>query len=169
MKAFFKAFVLPASGFAMIILADVPGAMLGASLVRDAGAVVVVRGVAPVARVATAAVVTTAVVASSSASASAAAQANANANAAAQANANAAAQANNAAAQANKAAAEANKAAAEAKASAPAQPAVGSIVTTLPAGCTQTKLNNVDYMRCGSTYYKPTMAGDAVVFVVAQP
>jgi hypothetical protein len=154
-KTFFKPFALAAGGFAMIILADVPGAMLGASLVREAGAVVVVRRAAPVA---TAAVVTTAVVASSSASASAAAQANATA----QANANAAAQA-------NKAAAEANKAAADAKAAAAAPPAVGSIVTSLPAGCTQTKLNNTDYMRCGATYYKPTMAGDAVVFVVAQP
>ena len=167
MDRFFKPFALAAGVFAMSCLAGIPEAMFSVSFVREAKAVVVVRAVAPVARVATAAVVTTAVVASSSASASAAAQANANA--AAQANANAAAQANNAAAQANKAAAEANKAAAEAKAAAPTQPAVGSIVTTLPAGCTQTKLNNADYMRCGSTYYKPTMAGDAVVFVVAQP
>lgn len=164
MDRFFKPFALAAGVFAMTCLAGIPEAMFSVSFVREAKAVVVVRGVAPVARVATAAVVTTAVVASSSAQASAAAQANATAQA------NAAAQANaNAAAQANKAAAEANKAAAEAKAAAPAQPAVGSIVTTLPAGCTQTKLNNADYMRCGSTYYKPTMAGDVVVFVVAQP
>jgi len=171
MDRFFKPFALAAGVFAMSCLADIPEAMFSVSFVREAKAVVVVRGVAPVARVATAAVVTTAVVASSSAQANAAAQANATAqaNAAAQANANAAAQANADAAKANQAAAQANKAAAEAKAAAPAQPAVGSIVTTLPAGCTQTKLNNADYMRCGSTYYKPTMAGDAVVFVVAQP
>ena len=152
MDTCFKPFALAAGLLAMTCATGVPEAMFDVSFVREAKAVVVVRGVAPVARVATAAVVTTAVVASSSASASAAAQANANA-----------------AAQANKAAAEANKAAAEAKAAAPAQPAVGSIVTTLPAGCTQTKLNNADYMRCGSTYYKPTLAGDAVVFVVTQP
>ena len=82
--------------------------------------------------------------------------------AAAQANANAAAQANQAArgggAQANKAAAEAKAAAADAP---HGPPPVGSIVTTLPPGCSQTNLNNVDYLRCGSTYYKPAMAGDA--------
>jgi len=166
MDTCFKPFALAAGVFAMTCLAGVPETMLGVSFVRDAAAVVIVRRPAPVAAVATAAVVTTAVVASSSAQASAAAKANATA----QANANAAAQANQAAAQANQSAAQANQAAAEAKAAAAkAPPPVGTIVTTLPPGCSQTKLNNVDYMRCGSTYYKPTMAGDAVVFVVAQP
>ena len=102
--------------------------------------------VAPVRRTA---VVTTAVVASSSANASAAATANANA-----------------------AAANANAAAAAAKPPPPAPagpPAVGTMVTTLPAGCAPTKLNNVDYMRCGSTYYKASMMGSNLVFVVAQP
>ena len=161
MDRFFKPFALAAGVFAMIFTADVPGAMLGAGFVREAEAVVVVahhppRPMAVVGAVA----VTTAVVASTTASASAAKQANANA----------AAQANQAAAQANQSAAQANQAAAEAKAAAAkAPPPVGTIVTTLPPGCSQTKLNNVDYMRCGSTYYKPTMAGDVVVFVVAQP
>ena len=99
------------------------------------------------------AAVATAVVASSSAQAEAAAAANANA-----------------AAQANAAAAQANAAAAQAKAATPAgPPAVGSMVTALPPGCVDTKLNNVDYMRCGSTYYKPSMVGNNLVFVVAQP
>ena len=147
MDTFFKPFALAAGVFAMTFMANVPGAMLGASFVREAGAVVVVahhppRPMAVVGAVA----VTTAVVASTTASANAAKQANANA-----------------AAQANQAAAEANAAAAK------APPAVGTIVTTLPAGCSQTKLNNVDYLRCGSTYYKPTMAGDTAVFVVSQP
>ena len=31
------------------------------------------------------------------------------------------------------------------------------------------KLNNVDYMRCGSTYYKASMMGSNLVFVVSQP
>ena len=101
--------------------------------------------VAPVRRTA---VVTTAVVASSSANANAAATANANA---AAANANAAA----------------------AKPPPPAAPAgpppVGTTVTVLPPGCTPTNLNNVDYMRCGSTYYKASMMGSTLVFVVAQP
>ena len=102
-------------------------------------------------------VVGTAVVASSSANANAAATANANA-AAATANANAAA---------------ANAAAAASKAAAPATPAgpppVGAMVTTLPPGCAPTKLNDVEYMRCGPTYYKPSMMGTTLVFVVTQP
>jgi len=160
MGRFFKPFALAAGVFAMISVAAAPEAMLGAGFVGEAQAFVVVahhppRPMAVVGAVA----VTTAVVASTTANASAAKQANANA-----------AQANQAAAQANQSAAQANQAAAEAKAAAAkAPPPVGTIVTTLPPGCTQTKLNNVDYMRCGSTYYKPTMAGDAVVFVVAQP
>ena len=86
------------------------------------------------------AVVTTAVVASSSANANAAAAANANA------------------------------AAAAAKAApVPGPPAIGTVVTTLPPGCTSTALNGVDYMRCGSTYYKASMMGSNLVFVVAQP
>ena len=78
----------------------------------------------------------------------------------------------NAAAQANAAAANANAAAAAAKQPAPAPagpPPVGTIVTTLPPGCAQVKLNDVDYARCGSTYYKPSMMGTNLVFVVAQP
>ena len=95
--------------------------------------------VAPVRRTA---VATTAVAASS-----------ANANAAATANANAAA-----------AAAEKPPAAAPA-----GPPPPGTIVTTLPPGCAQTMLNGVEYARCGSTYYKPSMMGNNLVFVVAQP
>jgi hypothetical protein len=181
MDKFFKSFALATGVITMIFLADVLLVTFGTSFIREAEAVVVVRarpavGVAVV----TAAVVTTAVVASSSAQASAAAQANANASAQAnQASAQAtqaAAQANQASAQATQAAAQANQATTETKAAAakaqqppPSPPAVGSIVTTLPAGCTQTKLNKIDYMRCGSTYYKPAMVGDKVVFVVSQP
>ncbi len=159
MGTFFKPFALAAGVFAMMFLADVPAAMLGVSFVREAEAfVVVARPPRPMA-VMGAVAVTTAVVASSSAKASAAAQANANA----------AAQANQAAAQANQAAAEAKAAAATAQQPPPGPPPVGTMVTTLPAGCSQTKLNNVDYLRCGSTYYKPTMVGDTAVFVVSQP
>ena len=115
---------------------------------RDAQAIV---GVAPGGSVVRRhAVVGTAVVASSTANANAAATANANA-----------------------AAANANAAAAAAKPAAPATPAspppVGTMVTTLPPGCAATKLNGVDYQRCGSTYYKASMMGSNLVFVVAQP
>jgi hypothetical protein len=169
MGTFFKPFALAAGVFAMIFLADVPSVMLGVSFVREAEAFVMVAHPPRPMAVVGAVAVTTAVVASSSAKASAAAQANANA--AAQAN-----QANQAAAQANQSAAQADKAAVDAKAAAakaqqppPGPPPVGTMVTTLPAGCSQTKLNNVDYLRCGSTYYKPALVGDTAVFVVSQP
>jgi hypothetical protein len=79
-----------------------------------------------------------------------------------------------AAANANAAAANANAQAAAAKPPAPAAvqgaaPAVGTIVTALPPGCVQEDLNNVAYERCGSTYYKASMLGSNLVFVVAQP
>ena len=93
---------------------------------------------------------TTAVVASTSATASAAASANATA-----------------AANANAAAANANAAAAAAVAAGP--PPLGTMVTTLPPGCTPTKLNGIDYERCGSTYYRAQMQGSIVVFEVVQP
>jgi len=96
------------------------------------------------------AIVATTTVAATSASASAAATANANA-----------------------AAANANAQAAASKPPPPAAPGspppVGSIVTVLPPGCVQTNLNGVAYERCGSTYYKASMMGSNLVFVVAQP
>ena len=77
---------------------------------------------------------------------------------------------------ANAAAANANAQAAAAKPTGPhtsrgagAPPPVGTTVTTLPPGCVQTDLNGVAYQRCGSTYYKPSMMGSTLVFVVAQP
>lgn len=48
-------------------------------------------------------------------------------------------------------------------------PPVGTIVTTLPPGCATTVLNNVEYHRCGSTYYRAAMQGSNLVFVVSQP
>ena len=98
----------------------------------------------------------------------------ANANAAASANAEAAANANAAAADAEAAAAQANAAAASAQAAPPpaapaGPPPVGTIVTTLPPGCATTVLNNVEYQRCGSTYYRAQMQGSYLVYVVSQP
>ena len=69
--------------------------------------------------------------------------------------------------------ANANAAAAVSKSAAAAvpqgPPPVGSMVTALPPGCVQVNLNSVDYMRCGSAYYKASMMGSNLVFVVAQP
>lgn len=141
MKTILQSMLLGASLTAAVTAVGVIDTPLSTGFVRDAAAGLIV---APVRRtvVATTAVATTAAVASSSANA-------------------------NAAAQANAAAAQANAAAAAAKSAAP--PPVGTIVTTLPPGCAQDKLNGVDYMRCGSAYYKPSMVGTNLVFVVAQP
>ena len=71
------------------------------------------------------------------------------------------------------AATSANASAAAAKppplATAPGAPLpVGTMVTTLPPGCVQTDLNGVAYQRCGSTYYRASMMGSNLVFVVSQ-
>ena len=155
MKTTLKPIAIASTFAALMCLADAPVAPRALGFFAEASAGVIV---APVRR---AAVVTTVAVASTSANSTAAA--NANAAAAANANATAAATAN-----ANAAAANANAATAASKA-APAAPAVGSMTTTLPAGCAPTKLNDVDYQRCGSTYYKAQMQGNNLVYVVAQP
>ena len=131
--------------------ADAPLSSFGLGLLPEAQAII---GIAPggsIARrhaiVATEAVVTTTAVAATTANASAAAAANANAQAAQ---------------------------AAAAKPPPPppapgAAPAVGSIVGTLPPGCVQETLNSVAYQRCGSTYYRASMMGSNLVFIVSQP
>jgi hypothetical protein len=43
---------------------------------------------------------------------------------------------------------------------------VGSIVNTLPAGCTVTVINGVSYNQCGSTWYQPQYSGGDVQYVV---
>lgn len=48
-------------------------------------------------------------------------------------------------------------------------PAVGTIVTTLPAGCVQTPVNNVEYQKCGQTYYRAAFQGPNLIYVVQQP
>jgi hypothetical protein len=149
MNKILKPVVLAAGLIVSLCLAEAIEAPLGLGFVGDAQAII---GVAPggsVARrhavVATEAVVTTTAVAATTANASAAAAANASAQAAA------------------------------AKPPPPpppapgTPPAIGTIVTTLPPGCVQTDLNGVAYQRCGATYYKASMMGSNLVFVVAQP
>ena len=141
MTTILKPVALSACVLAVMCAADVLQVPFKLGFVREASAGIIV---APVRRT----VVATTVVASSSANATAAANANA-------------------------AAANANAAAAAAK-SAPAAapqgpPPVGTVVTSLPPGCVQVKLNSVDYMRCDSAYYKPSMMGSNLVFVVSQP
>ena len=148
MNKLLKPIVLGAGFAALMVLADAPNAPYQLAFVQEASAIIVRR--APVAT----AVVVGSVAASSSANAAAAA----NANATSAANANAAAANANAAAAATK------------QPTAPAgSPPVGTIVTSLPPGCSGTKLNGVDYQRCGSTYYEAKMMGNNLIFVVAQP
>ena len=140
-----KLFGLGVCLFAMMCMDLAPEAPLRFQFVRDAAAII---GIAPGgSMVRRHAIMRTAAVASSSANANAAATANANA-----------------------AAANANAAAASAQAPPPAgPPPVGTIVTTLPPGCATDTLNNVEYQRCGSTYYRATVQGSNLVYVVSQP
>jgi hypothetical protein len=125
--------------------ADAPLSSFGLGMLPEAQAII---GIAPGGSIARRhAIVATTAVASTTANASAAAAANANAQAAQ---------------------------AAAAKPPPPppapgAAPAVGSIVGTLPPGCVQETLNSVAYQRCGSTYYRASMMGSNLVFIVSQP
>jgi uncharacterized membrane protein YdfJ with MMPL/SSD domain len=47
--------------------------------------------------------------------------------------------------------------------------AVGSIVTTLPPGCTQATQNGVAYQDCGGVFYRAAFQGNNLVYVVTQP
>jgi hypothetical protein len=48
-------------------------------------------------------------------------------------------------------------------------PAIGAIVTALPAGCTAVVKNGIQYYHCGSLYYRAAFQGDTLVYVVDQP
>ena len=45
---------------------------------------------------------------------------------------------------------------------------IGSIVNTLPTGCTTIIRGGVAYQQCGSTWYQPQYAGNNVTYVVIQ-
>ena len=78
----------------------------------------------------------------------------------------AAANANAAAAQA--AAANAAAAAAAAQQAAAGLP-VGTMVPSLPPGCTSTVINGVNYFNCGGVFYRAGFQGNNVVYVVSTP
>jgi uncharacterized membrane protein YqiK len=46
---------------------------------------------------------------------------------------------------------------------------IGTIVTTLPAGCTKKVVNNVEYSYDGKNYYRAAFQGSQLVYVTAQP
>ncbi len=46
---------------------------------------------------------------------------------------------------------------------------LGTIVSTLPAGCVTTAVSGVEYYHCGVNYYRAVFQGNNLVFVTAQP
>jgi hypothetical protein len=47
--------------------------------------------------------------------------------------------------------------------------APGTVVTTLPTGCTTIIVNGISYQQCGTVYYRPEYRGGTVVYVVSTP
>ena len=48
-------------------------------------------------------------------------------------------------------------------------PPIGSIVTTLPAGCETTTKGGVQYNNCNGVFYRAAFQGSNLVYVVTQP
>jgi hypothetical protein len=166
--------LVPGLAAALLMLADVsPTSPFGFSLTGEAEAVVGAPlspvSVAGVARrttrrtVAVAATATTATAATASSQQQAAAQQQ-----------QATAQQQQATAQQQAATAQQQQAAAaaqqQAQAAPPAgAPAIGTIVSTLPAGCTATQKGGVEYQKCGGVYYRAAFQSNNLVYVVQQP
>ena len=168
MKKFLMPITLTASLFCLPIVNFQPDSPLRLGFVRNAEAIIgmprtplSVAGVARRSMYREAAVVSTvAVTSAAAANAAAANMAYANA-AAAQA-----AAANTAAAQA--AAANAAAAAAAAQQAAAALP-IGTMVPSLPPGCTSAVINGVNYFNCGGVFYRAGFQGNNVVYIVSAP
>ena len=76
------------------------------------------------------------------------------------------------AAQQQAAAAQQQAAAAQQQAATPASGKplpVGTVVSTLPAGCTPKVVGGVEYRVCGNDFYRAAFQGSALVYVTAQP
>lgn len=46
---------------------------------------------------------------------------------------------------------------------------IGSIVNTVPSGCSTVVVNGFAYQQCGSTWYQPQIAGSSTTYVVVNP
>jgi len=46
---------------------------------------------------------------------------------------------------------------------------LGTVVSTLPAGCTATTAGGVEYYHCGGNYYRAVFQGNNLVYVTAKP
>jgi hypothetical protein len=168
MKRFLMPIVLTASLVLMSVADFLPESPLRVGLVKNAEAIIGMpwtplsfAGVARRTMYREAAVASTVAVTSAAVATSAAANmAYANA-AAAQA-----AAANTAAAQA--AAANAAAAAAAAQQAAAGLP-IGTMVPSLPPGCTSTVIGGVNYFQCGGVYYRAGFQGNSIVYIVSAP
>jgi hypothetical protein len=123
----------------------------------------------------------TAVVAYSAGAASATAAANTNQSATAQQQA-ATAQQQSATAQQQSATAQQQSAIAQQQAAAAQQPGgvpppsaagpkvpLGTVVASLPPGCTPTPVGGVEYYYCGGNFYRAVFQGNSLVYVTAEP
>ncbi len=46
---------------------------------------------------------------------------------------------------------------------------IGTVVTTLPAGCSVTTISGVEYHECANVYYRAAFQGNNLVYVATQP
>jgi hypothetical protein len=46
---------------------------------------------------------------------------------------------------------------------------LGTVVSSLPAGCTSTPVDGVDYYYCGGNFYRAVFQGNNLVYVTAKP
>ncbi len=46
---------------------------------------------------------------------------------------------------------------------------LGTVVASLPAGCTSTPVGGIDYFYCGGNFYRAVFQGNNLVYVTAQP
>ncbi len=46
---------------------------------------------------------------------------------------------------------------------------VGTVVPSLPGGCTSTPVGGVEYYYCGGNFYRAVFQGNSLVYVTAQP
>ena len=160
--------LLLAVGLPLLYLADIsPEAPLGLTLVREAHAIVGAP-LTPVSVAGVARRTTRRAVVATSTTTAAATSATAQQQAATAQQQSATAQQQSATAQQQAAAGQKPPAQTAAPAAA-GTPAVGSIVKTLPAGCTQEATGGVEYQRCGNVYYRAAFQGNSLVYGVQQP
>ena len=158
-----KAFVVTAALPLLYLAGVLPDAPAGLTLVQEARAVVGAPltpvSAAGVARRTTRRVV---VAESSATQASAATTATAQQQAATAQQQSATAQQQSATAQQQSATAQQQAAASRP----PGAPAVGAVVSALPAGCKPETKNGVEYQNCGGVYYRAAFQGNNLVYVV---